>query len=209
MTTGLPGQGAPMALAIDKIYGELCASIRDTDSISFRLLGLVPLVSGTALLTLVLQKERLPPAFVMLLALFAAFVTLGLFRWELRNIQTCSRLIKYTHALEEGHFATDAVPRRLFPRPRAPQGVGKAEAEKLIYGVTIVTWLGLPVAVGAFTLNQAAARGYLVLAAVVILATMFSLLADPHAPAPIECTSEPPNNELQRTRPAQAMEPRR
>jgi hypothetical protein len=47
---------------------------------------------NTYILTFFL-KEPIPAAntdFVVALSLVAAFITLGLFRWELRNIQTCS-----------------------------------------------------------------------------------------------------------------------
>jgi hypothetical protein len=75
-------------LTLEKIYTELRAGIRETDNISFRLLGLVPLVSGAALIGVILKEGTLGPV-VTLLSLFAAGVTLGIFRWELRNTQTC------------------------------------------------------------------------------------------------------------------------
>jgi len=81
-------------LDVAKIYEELSTDIRATDEISFKLMGLVPLVSGTGLLALVLglPVERAP--LLIVFALFAAAVTLGLFRWELRNLQNCRWLIR-------------------------------------------------------------------------------------------------------------------
>jgi hypothetical protein len=70
------------SLPAEKIYTEICTGISETDNASFRLLSLVPLVSGTALIGLVLQKQSLPPEVVLLLSMFAAGITFGLFRWE-------------------------------------------------------------------------------------------------------------------------------
>jgi hypothetical protein len=67
------------SLPAEKIYTEICTGIRETDNASFRLLSLVPLVSGTALIGLVLQKQSLPPEVVVLLSMFAAGITFGLF----------------------------------------------------------------------------------------------------------------------------------
>lgn len=77
-------------LSADRLYAETCTQIRATDEISFKLMGLVPLVSGAALLTLFLKESVSSDkaALVVVLAMFAAVITLGLFRWELRNIQT-------------------------------------------------------------------------------------------------------------------------
>ncbi len=89
-----PTPNAADAVPLERIYIELRAGIRETDNISFRLLGLVPLVSGAALIGVVLEKATLGPV-VTLLSLFVAGVTLGIFRWGLRNTQNCTWLIRY------------------------------------------------------------------------------------------------------------------
>ena len=126
-----------------KLYEQICSDIRATDEISFKLLGLVPLVSGTALITVVLGDPSLDEGLVVVLALFAAAVTLGIFRWELRNLQTCRWLIRCAEDIEERTLARQGSPSFL-PRPSPPQRLSKRHAEKWIYCVTIVTWLGLP-----------------------------------------------------------------
>jgi len=170
-------QGGLPPLTLERIYTDIRTSIRETDDISFRLLGLVPLVSGTALITVMLQKEYLSANLVMLLSLFAGSITLGLFRWELRNIQTCSWLIAYAAALEGRSLAEGTAD--LVRRPDAPQGIGKTEAEKLIYSVTIVTWLVLPYAVAAVP-PLSDPRGLLCVAtgSLVFLAAVASIFAD-------------------------------
>jgi hypothetical protein len=129
-------------LSRDRLYQEIRADIRATDEISFKLMGLVPLVSGAAFLTFFFEdKVRAQPHVVVALSLFAALITLGLFRWELRNIQTCSWLLRRSEAMEEK--ATGIKP----ARPKAPRGLGKTEAEKAVYSVTILTWLLMPAVV--------------------------------------------------------------
>jgi hypothetical protein len=82
-------------LSVDRYYGELCSNIRATDDISFKLLGFVPLISGAGIIGVLSAKEKLslPPAAVVLIALFAATVTTALYGWERRNIQICIWLI--------------------------------------------------------------------------------------------------------------------
>jgi hypothetical protein len=48
-------EDASPVLALERIYAEVRTGIRETDSISFKLLGLVPLVSGAALIGLILK----------------------------------------------------------------------------------------------------------------------------------------------------------
>jgi hypothetical protein len=184
-TDDVPGVGA------DKLYEQLSAGIRATDEISFKLLGLVPLVSGAALGTLLFKDAqpigaRLSPSLITLLALFAAAVTLGLFRWELRNVQECAHLIGIAGALARGQLVAVGVPAERRKRPPRPQRIGKTEAEKIIDGATIVAWLALPPSVGAVSLApfDASARTivYLVIAAVILFGVAASLAARTRLP---------------------------
>jgi hypothetical protein len=54
-------------LSAEKIYNEICTHIRVTDDVSFKLLGLVPLVSGVAVITLLLENKvvRSPTIFLI------------------------------------------------------------------------------------------------------------------------------------------------
>ena len=123
-------------------YTNLNTNIRFTDDISFKLLGLVPLFSGSGILVALLRSEYFWSPAIYAMAAFGALITFGLFRWELRNIQNCLWLIDCGKAIEEAEDA--AKPGQFYRRPDAPMGIGKTEAEKLIYGVTIFTWLLLP-----------------------------------------------------------------
>jgi hypothetical protein len=166
------GETAPHQVEAERIYAESCASLRATDAMSFKLMGAVPLLSGASLLTLFLRErltaDRAPLA--VLLSLFGALVSLGLFRWELRNIQTGSWMRRRVEALEHAVVTAAGIPRR----PAAPQAVGKAEAEKAIYTLTIIAWLLMP-----FVAAELAARPrlfglHLVAAMIVGILTLLS-----------------------------------
>jgi hypothetical protein len=153
-----------------QLYKDVCDNIRVTDDISFKLLGAVPAVSGVgagilAFLGRDASADGTETAYVIL-ALLGAAVTLGLFRWELRNIQKCKWLIACAARLEE----------KLFPQMTGPQfrGMasdedlradklgairvgsigdrpwGKTQSVRLIYSVAVVAWL-VPVGIALWT----------------------------------------------------------
>jgi hypothetical protein len=129
-------------------YSEICTDIRTTDDISFKLLGLVPLVSGIgifAVLDLLGGKVASWPTTVFV-SLFGATITFALFRWELRNIQICAWLRHRAEDLERDELKLTDGP--FLGRDDAPKvlGVewGKTQAEKLLYTTTIAAWLSLP-----------------------------------------------------------------
>ncbi len=129
-------QGSPSGGALPAdVYAQICTNIRATDDISFKLLGFVPVVSGAAIAFLVGSKTA-NFALVTFVSLFAAIVTLGFFRWELRNVQTC----RWLRRLAEG------MDHRVQPNPPTflwlP--IGKKEAETMVYWSTIAAWLVLP-----------------------------------------------------------------
>lgn len=132
-------------LGIEKRYEAICASIRATDEISFKLLGLIPLLTG-AVIVAILKGEVSQQGLVWVISAFGAIVTFGIFRWELRNIQTCKWLMKEGGRIETeelgltvGQFTgRDAAPTLLGFR------MGKTEAEKIIYIASVIAWLTLP-----------------------------------------------------------------
>jgi hypothetical protein len=158
------------APTVDRVYAEISASVRTTDDISFKLLGLVPLISGGGIF-LLLDASKQPDwsPVTIFIALFGAVATFAIYRWEVRNIQTCNWLIARGAELEElnwpeeksgvakGQFSNrDPEPRVLGwmskPDPnRKGQSrvlnwkMGKTDAERLLYTLTIVAWLLLPI----------------------------------------------------------------
>ncbi len=161
-------------LSADRLYAETCAQIRATDEISFKLMGFVPLVSGAAFLTFFLNASVSPEkvSLVVALAMFAALITLGLFRWELRNIQTCSWLRRRAEALEETLVKTSGAP----AQPGPPWGIGKTEAEKAIYSITILVWLIMPMALIGSQKLSALLPVYVSVAFLIAILTVVSVL---------------------------------
>jgi len=128
----------------ESVYKEICQNIRETDSISFKLLNLVPLGStlGGGLLT-ILQKNSLlqnsPPsvsaAAIVLLSLAGTIIVFGLYIWELRNIQKCKWLIARAADLEP----QGAVQYKGWEEQTKTWS--KTLAESLIYIASMFIWL--------------------------------------------------------------------
>jgi hypothetical protein len=167
---------AGTGLSADTVYAETCSNIRATDDISFKLMGIVPVLSGATLLTLFIKGPIPPenPRLVTALSLFAAMITLGLFRWELRNIQRCTWLLKRAEAMEEAM----EVRKRLPQLPPAPHKIGKTKAEKWVYSVTIVAWLSIPALVSAGPIKGWLPWIYIAAALIVLFLTAASARAD-------------------------------
>lgn len=156
----------------DRLYQDNAASIRSTDDISFKLLGFVPLISGAAIFTFFLKADSVSgyAVVVITLGLFAALITLGLFRWELRNIQTCSWLRSRAKKMEEEISKQLGLP----AQPAAPNGIGKTEAAKFIYTITILSWLLMPQLVIRTPISTSIKVTYLMLAGVIAILTLIS-----------------------------------
>jgi hypothetical protein len=158
---------APKAKGIQEemmqVYKETCMNIRESDSISFKILGLVPTLSVLGSTALTFFKETLKVdqywISIVLLSLLGAVITLGLYRWELRNIQTCKWLITRAAKMEEellphqisGHvFAgyASAGSSNFLDRDKIPlkpnwkkSTWGKTESASLVYLAAATVWL--------------------------------------------------------------------
>lgn len=177
----------------ENFYTNLCNNIRYTDEISFKLLGLVPLFSGSGMLVAVLKSEYFWTPAIYGIAAFGALITVGFFRWELRNIQTCLWLIQRGADYEKADDPTK--PGQFYRRAQSPMRMGKTQSEKLIYGFTIFTWLLLPWLVyttakvktnPAPAIEEPLNSIYLIFAAVVGIFTLLSMIV------PLKITPKPP-----------------
>jgi hypothetical protein len=151
------------------------------------LLGFVPLVSGSgsAVLAVLFEEDARLFPLICFVALVGSLVTLGLFRWELCNIQTCFWLIKGGSQIENKVLDKKLLDKNSFghfygrwglPPPKIfGLAVGKTEAEKLIYGVSIFAWLVVPLA-AVIPATAACSVGliYVVLAILVVCAVVIS-----------------------------------
>ena len=173
-----------------EVYNAIQKGISETDDISFKLIGFVPLVTGGGLLTILLGGTDLPVEVLAVTALFAAAATIGLFWWELWNIQTCHWYINLAYEFEKKVFENQSVPANLAIRRRPPGGVGKHNAAKIIYAATAVSWIALPLATSRFwSLDRWEIALFLVGAVVILSETIRATRAStdpsdsPEAPA--------------------------
>jgi hypothetical protein len=152
------------------LYRDLVENIRVTDDVSFKLLGTVPLLSGIgsgALSLLEKSGHSLNDVTVIALSFAGAVITLGLFKWELRNIQKCNWFISRAAKLEQRMFPSGEAcqfngfsPQEHWDAPNI-QGIksapiskrpwGKTQSEKLIYITAIAAWF-IPVVVSVASL---------------------------------------------------------
>ncbi|MBC8003204.1 MAG: hypothetical protein H7X97_11520 [Opitutaceae bacterium] len=137
---------SPPRTSAEKRYEEICTNIRATDEISFKLLGLVPLLSGAAIVTV--SKNDVSQGLLWLVSIFGALITFGIFRWELRNIQTCKWLFSCAAEMERNEFGvTSGQFSGAKEGNKAPRlfgwRAGKTEAEWFIYVMTMLSWLAL------------------------------------------------------------------
>lgn len=157
------------------LYKDVSANIKATDEISFKLLGAVPLVSGilSGVLTVLGESNALEgyeaPA-VVALAVLGLFITAGLFRWELRNIQKCNWLISRAARLERQLFSSedariqfDGIASDDDLKAQEMQDVqissvfkfpwGKTQSVKLVYSASLGAWL-IPLIIATVSLAR-------------------------------------------------------
>lgn len=173
MTQYEPGpQGSAQADVLVR-YEQICADIRFTDELSLKLLGFVPLVTGAGIFVVLLggSDRSWWQAAVLggFVGVLGAIVTFAIYRWELRNVEFC-RYLRTRAAYIEKHGALDDRHGHYHGRPDAPiwppwmkieyreepswiedkptkekpRGLGKTEAERILYTAVIVSWLALP-----------------------------------------------------------------
>jgi hypothetical protein len=139
-------------ISLGDIYTQALTSMRATDDISLRLLAAVPFVSGIGITLLVRKPTEVFPAMPRLfVSLFAAVVTLAIYRWERRNMSHCRRLRTWAAQVERTCFIE--LPTETRMALRAPphddnlsgkffsRTWGKTQAELLLYVTVIVGWL--------------------------------------------------------------------
>lgn len=127
-------------------YQEAIKRIQETDAISFKLLGMVPVISGGAVITLSSGLLQVPDVILYLASILGTLSTYFVYRWELRNIQFCNALRDYVLTLEgdDSPYKTIDLKPGLFKGAQS-KGWGKTEAIRGIYWISIFFWLLFPV----------------------------------------------------------------
>jgi hypothetical protein len=124
-------------------WREVCAQLRATDDISFKLLGFVPLFTVAAIGAVLFKADHRLSLGLILASFVGSITTLGFWIWERRNIQTCKWLRERAADIERAAHGPTHVGQfaRLAP---APRGLGKTEGETIVYATTIAAWLCVP-----------------------------------------------------------------
>src|SRR4051812_35782869 len=153
------------------VYEQLCASYLAIDDFRAKLLGLLPLASGTGIFLLYSNQGALSAetkAFLTPIGLFGLIVTLGLFMYEIYGIRKCHALIVAGRQLEislhsDGQF---------LKRPRSVLGViNEPFAAGIIYPAVFAAWayvsmvipwpqIGLPAALAIFVIGFGVTLSY-------------------------------------------------
>jgi len=119
-------------------YQEVCRSHQGIADFRAKLLGFLPLASGTGIfLFLNLASTTGTKQYLLPIGVFGFVVTLGLAFYEIRGIQECNSLRRGGHNIEEllgiyGQF-------RLHP-PRVYGVIGNTLAASVIYPAVLAAW---------------------------------------------------------------------
>jgi hypothetical protein len=140
------GQDCPtnahLALAYEQVHNRY-AGITEFRA---KLLGLLPLATGTGAFLLLQRAEdpnNLQRAFLGPIGIFGLVVTVGLFAYELRGMQRCRKLEEQGRALEQKmKLDRDLGPFHQPPR-RLGGMLGAPAAGLIIYVATASAWLSL------------------------------------------------------------------
>jgi|SRR5215213_2183891 len=130
------------------LYTEICNSWRKLTDVRFKLLGLVPVVSGFFLVR-ALSEGDLSPDIRVGIAVFGFIVTLALWAYEVRNSQLYDDLISRGRRIEAelgvntGHFRGRLKPssRYLLGPLKVKLRIQHDTAINLIYGTSVGGWL--------------------------------------------------------------------
>jgi hypothetical protein len=130
-----------------KIYAELCTSYRAIDDFRSKLLGFLPLVSGSGAFLLLNEaltndaKRKIALQYLEPIGWFGFVVTLGLFFYEIYGIRKCHALIEAGKQLECSVNIDDGQFRR---RPRSVLYlINETLAASVIYPAVLAAWLYL------------------------------------------------------------------
>ena len=122
------------------VYSELCSSYRAIDDFRTKLLGFLPLATGTGLFFLVTDNAKLDVARPYLgpIGVFGFVITLGLFFYEFYGIKKCGALISAGKVLERELHIGDG---QFIKRPHGVLGfINEPFAAGVIYPAVLGAW---------------------------------------------------------------------
>jgi len=121
-------------------YQEVCRSHSAITDFRGKLLALLPLASGAGLFLLLGQPRTDAP--LTAIGVVGCAVTLGLFIYELRNVQECNELIRQGGRMEDA-FEMPSGMRRFRDKPKARIGglLGAEGAGWIVYTAIFCGWI--------------------------------------------------------------------
>jgi hypothetical protein len=129
-----------------KMYEQLCNSYRAIDDFRAKLLGFLPLATGTGIFLLVSDKEKIEfmQRYFRPIGVFGFVITLGLFCYELYGIKKCTYLIRAGKALENDlHMPYGQFTQR---PPGVATFINEPLAAGVIYPAVLAVWTFLALA---------------------------------------------------------------
>jgi hypothetical protein len=119
-------------------YEQLCYSYRAIDDFRAKLLGFLPLASGTGIFLLIPDNSKSPlNTFLGPVGAFGFLITLGLFFYEIYGIKKCHGLIKAGQYIEDQM----RIPGQFQGRPREVAGIiNEPFAAGVIYPAVLAAW---------------------------------------------------------------------
>ena len=126
-------------------YTELCNSYRAIDDFRAKLLGVLPLASGTGIFFLLnsnLPAKDANPSLLMPIGIFGWIITLGLFAYEIYGIKKCCCIIKTGISMEKrmgisGQFCNRP---RAVGLPIVGDFINEPLASGIIYPAVLASW---------------------------------------------------------------------
>ncbi|UCE07174.1 MAG: hypothetical protein JSW07_03830 [bacterium] len=124
-------------------YLELCNSYRAIDDFRAKLLGYLPLATGTGMFFLFNNLTDVTKGFLDVIGVFGFVITLGLFSYEIYGIRKCGALIEAGKQMErslgiDGQFKN---------RPReVAHLINEPFAAGVIYPTVLAVWMYLALA---------------------------------------------------------------
>jgi hypothetical protein len=130
--------------ALGIAYERACESFEAITEFRAKLLALLPLATGTGAFLLLERQETNPDVRVLLgpIGLLGIVVTAGLFAYELRGMQRCTRLEVQASMIEHGLGLTaESGPFKGQPDRSIWGMLGPPAAGLIVYLATAFTWL--------------------------------------------------------------------
>jgi hypothetical protein len=122
-----------------KVYEQLCVSYRAIDDFRAKLLGFLPLATGTGVFLLATNLNGEVKGFLTPISAFGFLITLGLFSYEIYGIRKCGALIEAGEQLE-GSLAVGGLGQFAQRPQNIARFINEPFASGIIYPAVLAAW---------------------------------------------------------------------